>query len=101
MAVHYPKNFIGRCRLAKLVPVTIDVGGGICWQGGITVDEQMKLLAIMQDLSAKHPEDKLPPPKTRDVAEPSANGTPTHDRPATGIPAAQPGPAGKPAGKPK
>lgn len=69
MGVHYPRNLIGRIRSARLVPVTIAVGSDICWQGGVTVGEQLSLLATLQEMERRHPVDSLPPAVIRGDAE--------------------------------
>jgi len=90
MAVHYQKSLIGRIKAAKLVPVTIAIGGDIQWQGGVTVGEQLELLSFLQRMQSSHPIENLPPAKDRSTKAVGSNGVPTSDAPATGIPAAQP-----------
>ena len=60
MGVHYPRNLIGRIRAAKLLPVTIAIGGDICWQGGVTLGEQLAILGTLQEMERRHPVDQLP-----------------------------------------
>jgi hypothetical protein len=65
MAIHYPKNLIGRCKQARLMPVSIGIGADIQWQGGVSVAKQLQLLAFLQTCQAEFPLDALPPPKHR------------------------------------
>jgi hypothetical protein len=56
VGVHYQKNVVGAIRRNGLRPVTIDVGGGVTWQGGVLPSEQQDLIRLMSALSDKHPE---------------------------------------------
>lgn len=84
MSIHYPKGLIGQCRAAGLVPVAIEPVAGLSFIGGVTPDEQMELLALMQRFQKNHPVGDLPPIKRREGKEgeakkepvAAANGTP-------------------------
>lgn len=59
MAVHYPKELNGRILRSELRPVTIDAGGGICWQGGVAEEEQLFLIDLIQQFRKAFPESQL------------------------------------------
>lgn len=59
MAVHYPKRLYGRILRSELRPVTIDAGGGIVWQGGVTQQEQFDLIKLIETMIELHPERHL------------------------------------------
>lgn len=65
MAIHYPKNLVGRCKAAKLVPVSIGIGADIHWQGGVDTPTQLRLLAMLQECQRAFPLESLPPPVRR------------------------------------
>lgn len=91
--MHYERGLIGRIKDAGLTPVTIAIGGTLVWQGGVTVSEQLQLLAVMQDLESKHPLDGLPAVKVKG-AKSETNGNPGNNPPPSeSNPAKPPAPA--------
>ena len=66
MGVHYARGLIGRIRAAKLTPVTLAVGSEIVWQGGVTIGEQLAILATIQEMERRHPLSALPVGKDDD-----------------------------------
>lgn len=59
--VHYPDGMLGRCRRLRLTPITIDIGGTMLWQGGVTEQEVHALAEIMRDIRLAHPPSEIAP----------------------------------------
>lgn len=94
MAVHYGRGFIGKVKEMGLRPVTIDLGGGITFQGGVSQATQMELMEIMRHCSdewedelaalkglgpkAKKPAEQIAPIEPPKQTAPEVNGTPVN-----------------------
>lgn len=54
MPVRYDRGSVGRIKALGLRPVTIDLGGGLTWQGGVTQQRQQQLLQLMQQMESEY-----------------------------------------------
>lgn len=75
MAVHYERGFVGKVKELGLRPATIDIGGGVTFQGGVSQRRQIQLMQLIGELQAEYDTAKLDHIQATEVAKPNQSPT--------------------------
>lgn len=97
MGVHYDRGSIGRIKEHGCRPCTIDIGGGIMFQGGVSQSRQLQLMGLMGELQREWDAIQA---RSNPVSAPSTPASAPNPTPQPSVNGTAPAPAPAPASNP-